>query len=72
MSDGVDDARRAYESLDEPWRVAIAEAWTSWFVEAPSARARAPQREELGGRVVAFATNVSAHIRRFDGFQPTR
>lgn len=51
----MDEARRAYEALDEPWRVAIAEAWTSWA--GGSAGVGAVVSRSSTGEIVAVGRN---------------
>jgi hypothetical protein len=47
----VSDARHALESLDEPWQLAVTEAWASW--RAGSAGVGAVISDAAGGVVAA-------------------
>src|SRR3954452_11861601 len=61
----MDDARRSYESLDEPWRIAIAEAWTSW--SDGSAGVGAVVSRASTGEIVAVGRNRILEPRTVPG-----
>ncbi len=60
----VASARETYDALDEPWRVALAQAWASWVAGSSGVGAVI---SDADGRIVAVGRNRIVEERREPG-----
>src|SRR3954449_5937069 len=60
----VTEPREAFDALDEPWRVALTEAWRSWSSGCAGVGAVV---SDVDGRIVAVGRNRMIEERREPG-----